>query len=229
MNEPSALPHYFLIRAAYDDPEISQSRLELSRLTIIPSLASQCTDIRVVLRLSRGDPFYFDRWAAFGGVCKDVRIVSGRKDWADVIDSSEPRLITRVDDDDFLAVWHSERLQRKAASARAESILYWPNGYVLADRLRWWTSETNQFQTLLTESHNPAETPFLLHHARVRDRWPVVEVDSARAWCWTRHVGAKSYGGDRPRIWTGFRVEKRPVGHFAVDFKSTRRQIAGLG
>ena len=227
MNEPNALPHYFLIRSAYDDPEISRSRLELSRLTIIPSLASQRTEIKVVLRLSRDDPFHTDRRAAFESACDDVRVVSG-ENWADAIDPSEPRLITRVDDDDFLAVWHSERLQRKAESARAESILYWPNGYVLADRLRWWRSETNQFQTLFTESHNPAETPFMMHHARVRDRWPVVEVDSARAWCWTRHVRAKSYGGDRPRIWTGFKVEKRPVGHFAVDFKSTRPQIAKL-
>lgn len=248
------LPHYILIRSTYVDAELSRQRLELSRLTIAPSLKHQRTPFTAVVLVNPEDPHLADRVALFEKSCQSIVFLESRKPknprsnlpandagrderlatsgaetiasplWASGVLSTGKRLITRVDDDDVVAAWMTERLQRLAIKINEDSVLYWPNGYVLGDQLRWRTSETNQFQTLLTSSPDPGETPFREHHAHVRDRWPVVEVDAARAWCWVQHPQAKTWRADRR--WSG-RIEDRPTRHFTADLSAVRRHLAG--
>ena len=217
------LPHYILIRSAYTDTELSRQRLDLTKLTLAPCLRHQRTQYTAVVLVSPNDPHRAERMAIFEQSCPAV-IFLDSPSWGAAITAGEPRLVTRVDDDDIIAGWMTERLQRCAQGIAVDSILYWPNGYVLADRPRWWSSETNQFQTLLTSSLDSCETPFCEHHAHVRDRWPVVEVDAARAWCWVQHPQAKTWRAERR--WSG-RIEDRPTRHFTADLSAVRRHLSG--
>lgn len=219
------LPHYILIRSAYTDTELSRQRLDMTRLTIAPSLKHQRTPFTAVVQLSPNDPHRAERVRLFERACQSVAFIDGPR-WGQSIDATGPRLVTRVDDDDIIASWFTERIQQRAATSSVvgDAIFYWPNGYVLADRPRWWSSETNQFQTLLTSSPDSGETPFREHHAHVRDRWPVVEVDAARAWCWVQHPQARTWRTDRR--WSG-RIEDRPMRHFTADLSAVSRHLAG--
>lgn len=251
---PSNLPHYILIRSTYSDSQLSRDRLDITKLTLAPCLKHQRTPFTAVVLVNREDPYLSERTALFQQSCQSVVFLESKKPsrslgnlpvnhagrdetlavcgtemiaapfWSRGIETNERRLITRVDDDDIIAGWMTERLQRAAADIDEDSILYWPNGYVLSDQLRWRTSETNQFQTLLTSSPNAGLTPFVEHHAHVRDRWPVVTVDEARAWCWVQHPDAKTWNPDRKRAG---RVEGRPTRHFPADLSALRRHLSG--
>ena len=251
---PSNLPHYALIRSTYSDSQLSRDRLDITKLTLAPCLKHQRTPFTAVVLVNREDPYLSERIALFQQSCQSVVFLESKKPsrslrnlpvnhagrdetlavcgtemieapfWSRGIETNERRLVTRVDDDDIIAGWMTERLQRAAADIDKDSILYWPNGYVLSDQLRWRTSETNQFQTLLTSSPNTGLTPFAEHHARVRGRWPVITVDEARAWCWVQHPDAKTWNPDRKRVG---RIEERPTRHFPADLSALRRHLSG--
>ncbi len=96
-------------------------------------------------------------------------------------------LMTRLDDDDGLAIDALERVQAAAAGVAARTILMQPVGFRVwdgrYDRVR---HDTNAMHTLAT----PAGDDLVVYdygHRRAAQVAPIVTVDEDPAWLWMRH------------------------------------------
>lgn len=119
---------------------------------------------------------------------QQVAATAYRAPWASKLgDRSGLTLMTRLDDDDGLAVDALERTQHAAAGLEQRTILMQPIGFRVWDgRYSRVRHDTNAMHTLVT----PAGDDLVVYdygHRRVAEVAPVVVVDDEPAWLWVRH------------------------------------------
>lgn len=201
--------HVLLIQSAYSDERLSRQRLDLSRLTIIPSLAQQTADAEIVVSVHPDDPHLADRQETYRSTGRMVRFVEASSDapsnapgvpkphavphhlnvdWQ--LQHGVRQLVGRCDDDDILPTDFCEISQRAARTCPNKSVLIWPNGYVFFDgefyRLH---HEENQFCAIVSDD---GTHPHEHSHRSYVHAMPVTIAEPSRGWVWVRHRQAIS-------------------------------------
>ena len=192
--------HLMLVQSAYADRELSWKRLELSKLTVIPSLSQQTGVVQVVVAVCTADPFLQERIQAFRTIRQPLRIVYQEtpvgvdQDFFSV-DWRLPGgrlLISRCDDDDILPIDFVQLTRQCGDAVKQRNVLLeWPHGYVWHQgRLHRFTNRWNQFSSLVTDLN---VTPHDWIHKRFEGAWPKITVNNSKGWCWVRHGDVASY------------------------------------
>ncbi len=180
-------PHILCIMSHYTDPVLSLRRLEISRATLLPSLAAQTRKPTLHIVVSQHDPYLRQRlieYDATGCECfflyRDTWKLYG-ENWQ--IPQTHC-IVGRVDDDDvlradFCAVVHH------CGMVHRERAIIWPLGLV------YWRGQMfrlehngNQYLTLSTsrgiDPHHKA-------HAVIQREWRSVRASFKPGWIWVRH------------------------------------------
>lgn len=176
-----------LIQSCYTDADLSSRRLDISVHTSVASLAYQTLKpvlhivqhpddqhavARIALYESTGCsvvPIWRDNWRLYG---EDWELPTGRK------------LVSRIDDDDVIAIDYCEILHR-AAPTSGEHALLWPLGYVFWRNKAYRLNHPGtQFVSLVTDLQTD---PHQQGHWLYRSQWPSVVVSDAPGWIWIRH------------------------------------------
>ena len=185
-------PHILCIMSHYTDPVLSLRRLEISRATLLPSLAAQTRKPMLHIVVSREDPYLRERLAAYAETGCD-RLFLYRDTWKLYGENWQIPgghcIIGRVDDDDvlqadFCAIVHYCGMFHK------ERAIIWPVGYV------YWRGQMfrlehkgNQYLTLSTsrgiDPHHKA-------HAVIQREWKSVRASLKPGWIWVRHGDAET-------------------------------------
>ena len=212
-------PHILCIMSHYTDPALSLRRLEISRATLLPSLAAQTRKPFLHIVVSERDPYLQERLAGYAGTGCDC-VVLYRDTWRLYGENWQiPEghcIIGRVDDDDvlrsdFCAVVHACGMVHK------ERAIIWPVGLV------YWRGQMfrlehrgNQYLTLSTsrgiDPHHKA-------HAVIQREWKSVRASLEPGWIWVRHGDAETstlpkYRATAAGAWQS---DKWPVDIAAVD------------
>jgi hypothetical protein len=176
----------------YTDPALSLRRLEISRATLLPSLAAQTRKPRLHIVVSADDPHLQERLAGYDDTGCDC-VVLYRDTWRLYGENWQiPQthcIVGRVDDDDvlradFCAVVHACGMVHK------ERAIIWPVGLV------YWRGQMfhlehkgNQYLTLSTsrgiDPHHKA-------HAVIQREWKSVRASLEPGWIWVRHGDAET-------------------------------------
>ena len=185
-------PHILCIMSHYTDPALSLRRLEISRATLLPSLAAQTRKPVLHIVVSEHDPHLQERLAGYAGTGCDC-VLLYRESWRLYGENWQiPEghcVIGRVDDDDvlradFCAVVHA------CGIAHKERAIIWPVGLV------YWRGQMfrlehkgNQYLTLSTsrgiDPHHKA-------HAVIQREWKSVRASLEPGWIWVRHGDAET-------------------------------------
>lgn len=185
-------PHILCIMSHYTDPVLSLRRLEISRATLLPSLAAQTRKPTLHIVVSQDDPHLQERLAGYAGTGCDC-VVLYRDTWKLYGENWQiPQthcIIGRVDDDDvlradFCAVTYACGMVHK------ERAIIWPVGLV------YWRGQMfrlehkgNQYLTLSTsrgiDPHHKA-------HAVIQREWKSVRASLEPGWIWVRHGDAET-------------------------------------
>jgi len=185
-------PHILCIMSHYTDPVLSLRRLEISRATLLPSLAAQTRKPTLHIVVSQNDPYLKERLAAYAETGCD-RLFLYRDSWKLYGENWQiPEghcIVGRVDDDDvlradFCAVVHACGMVHK------ERAIIWPVGLV------YWRGQMfrldhkgNQYLTLSTsrgiDPHHKA-------HAVIQREWKSVRASLEPGWIWVRHGDAET-------------------------------------
>lgn len=230
-----------LIQAAYADPELSALRLEISRHTAIPALASQTLRPTIHLQLNNHDPLLQERLDAFRETgCEVVPLF--RQEWKLYREDWElppgRKIVGRLDDDDALPYDFCARTAA-AAPQTGEHALLWPRGYVFwRDEVYTLLHPGSQFVALVTDTQaDPHQLPHQVYHKR----WNTVVVSAAPGWIWVRHGAAatptlqkyrqhKLRGIDSSRFAVNLRAIARTVSQAGIAHGTYReRTAAGAG
>lgn len=197
--------------------EANRRRLELTRAVTARLMAQQTTrDWTWVVLLHARDPFLGKRlqvfesaapalapmywepadvapapWDRHGAKTNRVQRIAAtayRAPWRERLgDRTELTLMTRLDDDDGLAVDALERVAAAARGLTARTALMQPVGFRVWDgRYSRIRHDTNAMHTLAT----PPGDELVVYdygHRRVAAAAPVVIVDEEPAWLWVRH------------------------------------------
>ncbi|MFO0202425.1 MAG: hypothetical protein ACK528_04780, partial [Alphaproteobacteria bacterium] len=176
----------------YTDPVLSLRRLEISRATLLPSLAAQTRKPTLHIVVSQHDPYlrqrlieydatgcecfflYRDTWRLYG---ENWQIPEGHC------------IIGRVDDDDVLRADFCEIVYH-CGMVHKERAIIWPLGLV------YWRGQMfrlehngNQYLTLSTsrgiDPHHKA-------HAVIQREWRSVRASLKPGWIWVRHGDAET-------------------------------------
>lgn len=186
------LPHIMLIQSAYDDGELSASRLEIARQTSIPALEYQSRKPVVHITVNPSDPHLLERLKAFESTgCQIVPLL--RDSWKLYKENWElpagRKIVSRMDDDDVIARDYCKEI-KAAAPESGEWNLIFPRGYV------WWRSTAYllehpgiQFVTLVTDEQTD---PHQDGHWKYHKTWQTKIVSSAPSWIWVRHGAAST-------------------------------------
>jgi hypothetical protein len=199
LNEPVE-DHYLLIQSAYDTPELSSQRLDVTEATIIPSLTAQTAKVKLVVSINESDPFLLDRQALFDSTGHDVSYVE-KGEWD--LPVGPRNLVGRIDDDDVIPMDFLKLSREMATFCAEKGALIWPNGYIFyKGKFYRWHWPGNQFIALVSRD---GSQPYAAHHQSYLDAWPVVIAENSRGWVWIRHDSAitgtrrkylKKSGGD---------------------------------
>ena len=188
----TSVPHIMIIQAAYNDSELSRTRLEIARHTSIPSLAFQSAKPVVHIAVNPSDPFLQARLEAYQATgCQIVPLM--RNEWKLYKENWElpdgRKIVSRMDDDDVICRDYCREL-RAAAPESGEWNLAFPVGYV------WWRETAYrlehpgiQFVTLVTDQQtDPHQEGHWLYHKT----WQTKIVSSQPSWIWVRHGAAST-------------------------------------
>ncbi|MFO0202376.1 MAG: class I SAM-dependent methyltransferase [Alphaproteobacteria bacterium] len=212
-------PHILCIMSHYTDPVLSLRRLEISRATLLPSLAAQTRKPTLHIVVSQHDPYlrqrsieydatgcevfflYRDTWRLYG---EDWQIPEGHC------------IVGRVDDDDVLRadfceiVYHCGMVHRERAIIWPVGLVYWRGQMFRLEH------KGNQYLTLSTsrgiDPHHKA-------HAVIQKEWRSVRASLELGWIWVRHGDAETSTLPKYRsVPAGdWRSDKWPVDLVAVD------------
>ena len=212
-------PHILCIMSHYTDPALSLRRLEISRATLLPSLAAQTRKPTLHIVVSQHDPYlrqrlieydatgcevfflYRDTWRLYG---EDWQIPEGHC------------IVGRVDDDDVLRadfceiVYHCGMVHRERAIIWPVGLVYWRGQMFRLEH------KGNQYLTLSTsrgiDPHHKA-------HAVIQKEWRSVRASLEPGWIWVRHGDAETSTLPKYRsVPAGdWRSDKWPVDLVAVD------------
>jgi hypothetical protein len=203
----------------YTDPALSLRRLEISRATLLPSLAAQTRKPRLHIVVSQHDPYLRERLIEYDATGCEVFFLY-RDTWRLYGENWQiPQthcIVGRVDDDDvlradFCAVVHACGMVHK------ERAIIWPVGLV------YWRGQMfrlehkgNQYLTLSTSR---AIDPHHKAHAVIQREWKSVRASLEPGWIWVRHGDAETstlpkYRATPAGAW---RSDRWPVDLAAVD------------
>ena len=178
----------FLVRSSYSDPKISRHRWELTKQTLLTSLAAQ-TDLRFSIELicSESDELRDEKLRAFQTVTETTIATN---DWYNRPHDGLWRRVSRIDDDDIIAADFVQMINDVPCDG-VECLLSFPCGYMLAeDIIRQWDYPPNMFCTVQT---NTRFTPYHMSHRHLRKIMPTVAVSNQPSWVWVRHTAALSF------------------------------------
>jgi hypothetical protein len=176
----------------YTDPALSLRRLEISRATLLPSLAAQTRKPTLHIVVSADDVHLQERLAGYAGTGCDC-VVLYRDTWKLYGENWQiPEghcIIGRVDDDDVLRADFCEIVHHCGMVHRERAII-WPVGLV------YWRGQMfrlehkgNQYLTLSTsrgiDPHHKA-------HAVIQREWRSVRASLEAGWIWVRHADAET-------------------------------------
>lgn len=197
-----------MTRSAYGpawDEEANRRRLEITRRVTVASMAAQSTkDWSWLVCLHRDDPLKAARKAAFESAGVPVRFVTVtsktmdrslagyelyKAPWARILGKRDDVLaMTRLDDDDALAPWALERIQRAVPRQLIRpTILNLPVGLrVWGGRVTVVTHMSNAWQTLVTPSGDDLHV-YAYGHRDARRVGKLRQIDLRPGWVWARH------------------------------------------
>ena len=185
-------PHILCIMSHYTDPALSLRRLEISRATLLPSLAAQTRKPTLHIVVSQHDPYLKERlieYDATGCECFFLYRDSWRLYGENWQIPQTHCIIGRCDDDDvlqadFCAVVHA------CGMVHRERAIIWPVGLV------YWRGQMfrlehrgNQYLTLSTSR---GIDPHHKGHAVIQREWKSVRASLEPGWIWIRHGDAET-------------------------------------
>ena len=179
----------------YTDMDLSRKRLELSRLSLFPSLAKQsCLDFQWLCQVSPHDPLLLERKEMVASLDGDLVFCEaepGSKEhssaWVQATrpDTPGPVLTTRIDDDDAFAIDAVERLHKAVEGSSSDAAWTFPQGYRLNDgKVAPFMVRPNNCISLLADS---METVFSHKHRQIEQHYLLSVIDEQPGWLWTRH------------------------------------------
>jgi hypothetical protein len=199
--------HVVMTRSAYGpawDLEANRRRLEITRGVTVASMAAQTSkDWTWIVAIDRNDPLKAERKAAFQSAGVPVKFLfieskttdraqaaveAYRAPWGKAIGKRDQVVaMTRLDDDDALAPWVVERIQKAAGKPIRTTILVLPLGIrVWGGRQTIVAHGSNAMQTLVTLPGDDLHVYGYLHR-QARKYGKVRGIDGRLAWVWTRH------------------------------------------
>lgn len=187
--------HAILIQSCYQPQHaaLSRYRLDLARLTVIPSLRMQTRKPVVHMAVCPDDVYLQERIEAFQTTGCELKFIH-RPSWKLYRERWElpagRKVVSRCDDDDVLSIDFCQRVFESAPAA-GEWAIIWPNGHV------FWRSELykldhpgNQFVSIVTDQDRD---PHQQKHVDLFKQWQtVVAEEKAAGWIWVRHAAAVS-------------------------------------
>ena len=185
------LPHHLLIQSCYPNAELSESRLNITSATSVLSLKAQTLKPALTVTVHPDDPHLERRMQAFestGCECRFMKVQEWKLYGENYGLPEERKVVSRCDDDDFLAVDFIERVNRAAIDTDGPMAIIWPNGYVYwRSRFYFLKHPRNQFVSTVGEGQlNPHQ---MQHQLYIRDmRHKTVTEDPG--WVWVRHSAA---------------------------------------
>jgi len=169
----------FWVRSSYSDSRMSLHRLELSKLTVIPSIAAQTIPVKVILKVSNADPHLKERLDAWGKV-----------DMYPVFNWPEPvGICARVDDDDIISANYANEIELIDGGGEAGwDCLTMVTGSILIDGI---LRKMNHNKSMFLATRN--QSPFAYKHGEP-EKWGVVHrlTHETPQWVWVRHGQNKS-------------------------------------
>ena len=176
------IPHYIVIQSVYNDPALSARRLSITEHTAKPSLAYQSRKPIVVLCQSTVDPHATARLKMIESTGCEVRQV-WRDEWKLYAEDYEippgRKVVSRMDDDDVIAVDFCERTYM-SAPPQGEHALIWPVGMTFwRSQAYRWEHVGNQFVSIVTEQDT---SPHAMPHHKFSQQWSTIVVSRETGW-----------------------------------------------
>jgi len=213
------IPHYIVIQSVYNDPALSARRLSITEHTAKPSLAYQSRKPIVVLCQSTVDPHATARLKMIESTGCEVRQV-WRDEWKLYAEDYEippgRKVVSRMDDDDVIAVDFCERTYM-SAPPQGEHALIWPVGMTFwRSQAYRWEHVGNQFVSIVTEQDT---SPHAMPHHKFSQQWSTIVVSRETGWIWIRHGDAhtSTLSRYRPQRLRRIDVARTPVNMRAID------------
>lgn len=210
------------IRSSYSDLAMSQYRWEITRNTILQSLAMQtCKEFDIQLICGPEDPLQEQKRKAFNKIAPTT---VAPPTWYNQPHDGIWRRTSRIDDDDMVSV-EFVRLITEQPFDGTECIFVFPNGYTWADGTTYlWQNPQSQFVTLQS---NTRLTPYSFAHQYFRHLVPSVVVSESPHWMWIRHHGVLSgtVPGSISKNFGSGRVAKDEA-LFPYDYEQIRQSLS---
>jgi predicted O-methyltransferase YrrM len=211
-------PHLIIIQAVYTDHALSARRLAISRHTSKPSLAYQTRKPVIVLSQQPDDLHAQERLQMYVETGCEVQQV-WRSEWKLYGEDYElpagRKVVSRMDDDDVIAVDFCERTYAAGCKAENGTALIWPQGMTYWRHQAYsWKYPGNQFVSIVTaENRSPHD---MQHHKFLN--WPFVVVSHEVGWIWIRHGDAHTPTLEkyRPRLLKRIDTNRTPVNMRAI-------------
>jgi hypothetical protein len=174
--------HTITIRSSFSNADDSRRRLDISKATMIPALASQTNKrFSIVLRVHQDDPLLNERRDAWQAVGVDVHLQT----IASQLDSGgRLRLLTRLDDDDAVSRDFVQQVQ--AAVIGPNQHIQFTNGMIFDDG-HWYRTQLpgNMFASITTD--DPQFEIYSIKHRQLPDGRLATEIKEPQSWVWIRH------------------------------------------
>jgi predicted O-methyltransferase YrrM len=211
-------PHLLIIQAVYTDHALSARRLAISQHTSQPSLAYQTRKPTIVLSQHPDDPHAQERLQMYSETGCEVQQV-WRREWRLYGEDYElpggRKVVSRMDDDDVIAIDFCERTYNAGVKAENGTALIWPQGMTYYEHQAYsWKYPGNQFVSIVTgENRSPHD---MQHHKFLN--WPFVVVSHEVGWIWIRHGDAHTPTLEkyRPRLLKRIDTNRTPVNMRAI-------------
>ena len=216
-------PHYILTRCAYNpalfDDTANRRRLDIFTATTVSSLRASHVHLKAngynpptwLLAVHLADPLLSDRVDAakltgLNVVAIPTPTINGDHDrhvaahaayrtpWTDRMHPTNPKLTTRIDDDDAFATDTLTRLYRHLDTHPPDQrrAYIFPQGHRIHDgHVAAVRHESNAWLSLYSPAGDPT-TAVTFAHRNIADHAPVVFVDDTPSWLWVRHPYALS-------------------------------------
>jgi len=215
-----------IIQSAYNDPGLSERRLEITKHTCANSLWFQLEKPFVHVAVNPADPFLAEREEVFRSTGCQVKFLY-RDCWRLYKENWElpegRKIVGRMDDDDVIAKDFC-LLTRNAAPATGEMNLIWPNGYVYWRETPYILNHKGiQFVTFVTDSMTD---PHQHQHWQYHKTWPTRVVSFAPGWIWVRHGDAATSTLVKYRKTALRSIDSKRI---PVNLRAILRAIAGSG
>ena len=217
-------------------PSLSTYRLNITKVTLIPSLLAQTRqEGTIVVAIHPNDPLLQERMELYKSIENHTSFSVNFVEWDDTAPHScwpahpdERVLIGRCDDDDLLP---KDFVQTSLFSAEhggdTPFCVVWPNGYSFHEGKPYsFNHPGNQFVALCTHNSNNNEYhPHQRDHRIYNSKWKTIIASNDFGWCWVRHSSTISITRKRYRT----RNMRMDTERFPYNFRAIHREsVAGM-